>query len=190
MQSVIASVQTLHCIALHCIGLIPILGRGQTSGAHSGKQSSGWSNGFPLADAAKVDRDGSTRQLDVLQCNIKDMIIIIIIVGEGDSNTRECVTAIEDQYNFCIKRADLRQKCAPEKTLELHKWSGGWGRPSWNVLRLQHTGHHKCRIGQDFTFPRPRGGWFKLGWAAGRKRVRGGTIELGEAPKTVSEEGN
>ena len=43
------------------------------------------------------------------------MIIIIIIVEEGDLNTRECVTAIEDQYNFCIKRADLRQKCAPEK---------------------------------------------------------------------------
>ena len=53
------------------------------------------------------------------------IIIIIIIVGEGDLNTRECVTAIEDQYNFCIKRADLRQKCTPEKSLELHKWSGG-----------------------------------------------------------------
>ena len=48
---------------------------------------------------------------------VRDMrvIIIIIIVEEGDLNTRECVTAIEDQYNFCIKRADLRQKCAPEK---------------------------------------------------------------------------
>ena len=58
---------------------------------------------------------------------VRDMrvIIIIIIVEEGDLNTRECVTAIEDQYNFCIKRADLRQKCALEKTLELHKWSGG-----------------------------------------------------------------
>ena len=55
----------------------------------------------------------------------------------------------------------------------------------------QTAAHHKCRIGQDFTFPRPRGGgWFKLGWAAGRKRVGGGTVELGEAPKTVSEEGN
>ena len=53
-------------------------------------------------------------------------VIIIIIVEEGDLNTRaEYVTAIEDQYNFCIKRADLRQKCTPEKTLELHKWSGG-----------------------------------------------------------------
>ena len=135
----------LHWVTLHCIGLIPILGWGQTSGAHSGKQSSGWSNGFPLADAAKVDRDGSTRQLDVFHCKVKDMImyvrdmrviIIIIIVEEGDLNTRECVTAIEDQYNFCIKRADLRQKCTPEKSLELHKCSGGWGRPSWNVLRL------------------------------------------------------
>ena len=47
-----------------------------------------------------------------------------------------------------------------------------------------------AKIGQDSTFPRPRGGWFKLGWAAGRKRVGGGTVELGEAPKTVSEEGN
>ena len=37
-------------------------------------------------------------------------MIIIIIVGEGELNTRECVTAIEDQYNFCIKRADLRAK--------------------------------------------------------------------------------
>ena len=135
---------TLHCIALHwvtshCIGLIPILGWGQTSGAHSGKQSSGWSNGFPLADAAKVDRDGSTRQLDVFHYNVKDMRLIIIIIIIEDLNTRECVTAIEDQYNFCIKRADLRQKCTPEKSLELHKCSGGWGRPSWNVLRLQHT---------------------------------------------------
>ena len=164
-------------IALHCTGLIPILGRDQTSGAHSGKQSSGWSNGFPLADAVKVDRDGSNRQLDVLQCNIRDIrVVIIIIVAEGDLNTRECVTAIEDQYNFCIKRADLRQKCVLEKSLELHKWSGGWGGPCWIVLRLQHTGHHRCRIGQDFTFPRPRGGWFKLGWAAGRKRVGGGTV--------------
>ena len=62
----------LHWVTLHCIGLIPILGWGQTSGAHSGKQSSGWSNGFPL-DAAKVDRDGSTRQLDVFHCNVRDM---------------------------------------------------------------------------------------------------------------------
>ena len=67
-----------------------------------------------------------------------------------DYTRAECVTVIEDQYNFCIKRADLRQKCAPEKSLELHKWSGGWGRPSWNVLRLQHTGHHKCKNWSGF----------------------------------------
>ena len=67
----------------------------------------------------------ATDKLDVFQCNVRDMIVIIIIVGEGGLNTRECVTAIEDQYNFCIKRADLRQKCTPEKSLELHKWSGG-----------------------------------------------------------------
>ena len=113
----------------------------------------------------------------MLQCNIKDMIIIIIIVGEGDLNTRECVTAIEDQYNFCIKRADLRQKCAPEK-----RWNCTNGQADEDVPAEMysdcstHTGHHKCKIGQDFTFPRPRGGWFKLGWAAGRKRVGGGTI--------------
>ena len=62
----------------------------------------------------------------MLQCNIRDIrVVIIIIVAEGDLNTRECVTAIEDQYNFCIKRADLRQKCTLEKSLELDKWSGG-----------------------------------------------------------------
>ena len=32
------------------------------------------------------------------------MRVIIIIIIVGDLNTRECVTAIEDQYNFCKVR--------------------------------------------------------------------------------------
>ena len=108
--------------------------------AHSGENLGALlssTNGFRRGAATKVNQDHTCRHTEREQDHLHYMAgIVTSSSSEWELNAWECVSAIGDQYNFCIKRADAPKKCTRrgKETAQMVRT-----RLFWNALECAQT---------------------------------------------------
>ena len=163
----------------HCIEVIPF--RGSKHPALSsqwrepGRALLSSTNGFRRVPATKVNQDHArytTHEQDRCRFHFIAGVVTSSSSSKWELNAWECVSAIGDQYNFCIKRAGALKKCTRwgketaqmvrtrlfSNALEcaqtalqgkLHKWSGFQISQLWR-LESGGQGRKEWRAGKSW----------------------------------------